>query len=263
MSTVVTERDGHVLLARLNRPDVLNAFDPEMTDRLARVVDEAESDPGVHVLTITGTGRAFSAGHDLSAPPDPGREFGTAAMFKKLTLFPKPLVLAINGLAVGLGVTLTSFADVAVIADDARLRCPFVGMGLTAEAGSTYQLTRLLGPQRAAWFLMSGAWLSARESVEAGLAMECVPDGRVLDRAREMAGVLAAQPLDSLMETKRLLNAPHREALIANIRAENEAVMRLREAPAHREAVNAFRARRAPDFSEANLARYSTEAEDR
>lgn len=245
MSTVLTERVGRVLVATLNRPDVMNAFDPEMTDRLARVVDEAESDEGIHVLVVTGAGRGFSSGFDLAASPDPSRELGTPDLFKRLTLFSKPLVLAINGVGVGVGATICSFAEVVVVAESARLRCPFVGLGLTAEAGSTYQFGRLLGHQRAAWFLLSGTWLSARECVEAGLALACFADDELRERTLEMATTLAAQPLESLVETKRLLNEPHREQFIASIRAENEAVTRLREGPAHQEAIAAFRSRQA------------------
>lgn len=257
MTSVLTEQDGRVLVATLNRPHVLNAFDREMTDRLARVVDVAEADPTVSVLLVTGAGRAFSSGYDLSPQPDPpAGSFLTADLFRKLTLFPKPLLLAINGIGVGVGATIVSFADVAVVAESARLRCPFVSMGLTAEAGSTYQFSRLLGPQRAAWFLMSGAWLSAAACVETGLAVESVPDADLRARAMEMAATLAAQPLDSLLETKRLLTAPHQEQLIASIRAENQAVTRLMSTPTYQEIIGAFRARRAPDFSQGNLALY-------
>src|SRR5690606_6927232 len=201
--TVVTHREGRVLTARLNRPGVLNAFNPELTDRLARVVEQAGSDPEVSVLTITGTGRAFSAGYDLSADSQPRLEYGTAALIRRLALFPKPLILAINGIGVGFGATLISLADLVLIADSARLRCPFVGLGLTPEGGSTYQLPRLMGRQRATWFLMSGQWLSAEECVVAGLALERVPDDQLQARTAQLAAELAAQPLEALLETKR------------------------------------------------------------
>lgn len=243
-TTVLTERAGGTMVATLNRPEVLNAFNPELIDRLARVVDEAADDPAVKVLLIRGAGTAFSSGFDLRASTTRKYEFQTGALLKKLTLLTKPVVLAIDGAAVGIGATICGLADLVIMSDRARLKCPFVRLGLNPEAGSTFQFPRLLGPQLANWFLLSGAWLSAQECLNAGLALEVVRPDELDERARARCDVLAGQPLDSLTETKRLIRAPHMEQLIAAIKAENAAVTRLKAAPAFAEAQEAFRARR-------------------
>ncbi|WP_344770115.1 enoyl-CoA hydratase/isomerase family protein [Aeromicrobium panaciterrae] len=261
METVLTRTADGVMTATLNRPHVLNAFNGAATDRLTRVVAGAEEDDDISVLVITGAGRAFSSGYDLAAPPDRDREFGSAALIKRLAAFRKPLILAVNGIAVGLGASMTSLADITVVAHSARLRYPFVGMGLPPEAGSTYQLPRQIGRQRAFWYLTSGVWVDSAECVEAGLALERVPDRQLVARATEMAIALARQSPDALIETKQLMNGPHRDPLIASIRAENAAVMRLQDAPMYRESVAAFRANRAADLSPENLATYETTTE--
>jgi enoyl-CoA hydratase/carnithine racemase len=210
----------------------------------------ATTDDSVRVLVLTGAGRAFSAGADLTemGRRTPARH-GLVGLLDAIIDLPKPFLIAVNGLGVGIGATITGLADMVFIAEGARLRCPFSALGLTAEAASTVTFPRLLGHQRAMWFLLSSEWLDARQCVEAGLALEVCPGDTVLDRTLEHAAILARLPLASLIATKDLVVGPQREQLKATQRAENAVLARLVGGPANREAVTAFREKRQPDFS--------------
>jgi len=163
---------------------------------------------------------------------------------------PKPFIAAVNGLGVGYGATVCGLADVVFMSDKARLRAPFSALGLTAELASTFTFPRLLGKQRASWFLLSSEWMSAQECRDAGLALEVIPAAELMGRVQEQADKLAQLPLTSLMTTKRLLMDPLREQMKAAVIAENKELDKLSGAPANKEAVSAFIEKRDPDFSQ-------------
>jgi enoyl-CoA hydratase/carnithine racemase len=251
MTTVTTDRDGGVLLVTMNRPEALNAFSSQLMDDLADAFIGAAEDDAVKVVVLTGAGRAFSAGADLTEmgrPADPPKH-GFPGLLDAIIELPKPLLLAINGLGVGIGATICGLADMAWIAAGARLRCPFSALGLTAEAASTYTLPLLMGRQRANWFLLAAEWLTATEAVEAGLALEVVDDDGLLDHVLGKARILAALPSSSLQATKSLIMAPVREQLKNSAMEENRVLASLVGTPANREALAAFVEKRAPDFS--------------
>ena len=175
---------------------------------------------------------------------------GLDGMLAAIVDFPKPFVLAINGLGVGIGATLSGLADFVFMAESARLRCPFSTLGLVAEAGSTRTFPALMGRQRAMWFLMASEWMSAAQCKDAGLALEVFPDDGFMAAVGEKAAYLAGLPPESLAVAKRLIvDAEERERLKAVIAAENAALAKLSGGPANREAVAAFREKRAADFS--------------
>ena len=251
METVSTESHGAVQLITLNRPEALNAFNTQQFDDLCDAVLDATADEKIKVLLLTGAGRAFSAGADLmemgSAPRQP--KHGLTGLLHSIIDCAKPIVLAVNGLGVGIGATICGLADFVYIAQSARLRCPFSSLGLTAEAGSTLTFPLIMGRQRASWFLLASEWLSANEVVSAGLALEVTADDEILDRALSQANVLAALPAASLQATKTLITGPWREQLKASVAAENAALAQLVGKPANREALAAFKAKRDPDFT--------------
>ena len=240
---------GRVRTAALNRPEALNAFNKRQFDEVAEAFLGAEQDD-CRVLVLTGTGRAFSAGADLGPTTDYQPVHGLDGMLHAIVDFPKPFVLAINGLGVGIGATLAGLADFVFMAKSARLRCPFSTLGLVAEAGSTRTFPALLGRQQAMWFLMASEWLSAAQCKEAGVALDVFPDDGFMDAVGEKAGHLAALPPESLVAAKRLIvDAAERERLKKVIAAENAALAKLSGGPANREAVAAFREKRQADFS--------------
>ena len=247
---IQSELKGAVRVLTLERPEVLNAFNTEQFELLAEALLEAEKDSATKVAVLTGAGRAFSAGADLAEnrPPPENLKFGFQGCIDILIEFRKPLILAINGVGVGIGATICGLADMVYMAESARLRCPFSALGLTAEACSTYTFPRLMGPQAAANFLLGAGWLSANECKANGLALEVFPNEGFLDRVIQEAEKLANLPLASLLQTKTLMTAPHIKAMKAANIAENEALLGLRGGPANVEAVSAFREKREPNF---------------
>ena len=245
----ITDQD-RVRTAALNRPEALNAFNKRQFDEVAEAILAAKADANCRVLVLTGTGRAFSAGADLGPTTDYEPVHGLDGMLHAIVDFPKPLLLAVNGLGVGIGATLAGLADFVFMAESARLRCPFSTLGLVAEAGSTRTLPALMGRQRAMWFLMASEWMSAAQCKDAGLALDVFPDAGFMDAVQEKATYLAGLPPQSLASAKRLIiDDAERERLKTVIAAENAALARLSGGPANREAVAAFREKRAADFS--------------
>lgn len=251
METLKVRDEGGVRILVLDRPEALNAFSGLLMDELAEAFTAAAGDNRVRVLILTGAGRAFSAGADLQ---EMGRSrytprHGFPGLLEAIFEFPKPFLLAVNGLGVGIGATLCGLADLVYMAEGARLRCPFSSLGLTAEAASTFTFPKLMGRQRASWFLLSGEWMSAQDCVDAGIALEVLPAERLMPRVLEQAGRLARLPLVSLVTTKKLIMDPLRDQLRASATAENAGLARLTGGPANREALAAFREKREPDFS--------------
>ena len=245
--------DGAVRVLALDRTEVLNAFNGALFDALTEGLIAARDDDAVSVIVITGKGRAFTAGADLAemgqkvAPP----KHGFAGMVDVLIDYTKPVIVAVNGAAMGVGGTICGLVDIVLVAESAKVRCPFAALGINPEAGSSITFPAMMGPQKAAWFLYSAETLSAQDCLHAGLALEVLPDDGFLEHALERARTLAAQAPNSLRETKELLMAPRREALRAAVAAENAALGRTVGSPENREAIRAFSEKRAPDFSRA------------
>ena len=243
--------NGAVRSLLLDRPEALNAFNNTMFDQLADALLLAAEDDSVKVVVITGAGRAFSAGLDLASMGDdaPKPKHGFPGLYEAFLEFPKPLLLAINGLGVGFGCTICGLVDLVFMAQSARLRCPFSALGLTAEAGSTITFPALLGYQAATWALMSSEWLDAETCQRLGLTFATVADDELLTATMQHAEILASQPLASLMTTKELLMAPRRDALREADELEGAAMASLMGGAANREAIAAFKQKRAADFS--------------
>jgi enoyl-CoA hydratase/carnithine racemase len=251
MSVVDSQTQNNIQTVTLDRPDALNAFNNDVFDELCDAFIAAAADDDVKVLMLTGAGRAFSAGADLKAkgmeqaPPRHGLE----GLLKTIIDFPKPFVVAANGLGVGIGCTILGLADLAFAAQSARFRCPFSSLGITAEASSTYTFARLMGHQKASWMLLSAEWMTAEECQQAGLLNAVYADDDFMARVTQHVGTLAALPAQSLMQTKELIMAPQREAMKAAVDAENAALARLSGGPANVEAISAFKEKRTADFS--------------
>jgi enoyl-CoA hydratase/carnithine racemase len=246
-----SELEGGVRLMTLDRPDVLNAFNVDQFELMAERMVEAQEDPGTKVVVLTGEGRAFSAGADLSGRPTSGKtyRYGFKGLVDVVIDFPKPFIVAANGLGVGWGATVFGLADAAFMAESARLRCPFSTLGLTAEGASTYTFPRIMGPQAAARFLMGAEWWSSAQCKADRLVLDVFPDEGFLERVMAYARAMAALPMASLLETKELLVGPHRAGMHAANEAENAGLGRLSGGPANMEAVTAFREKRAADFT--------------
>ena len=247
----VTDREG-VRWIRIQRPDRKNALSLAMYEAMTAALQGASADGALRAVVLTGSGGVFTAGNDLSdfqsAPPVPGEPHPVMDFLHAVVAFDKPLVLGVDGLAVGLGVTLLPLADLVIATDRARLRAPFVNLALVPEAGSTYLLPLICGHQRAAELLMLGEDLSAERAASWGLVNDVVPPEGLQPRLEAIAGRLAAKPIGALMATKRLLRAPHAAAIRAALDAEGEEFMARLQGPEAMEAMLAFFERRPPDF---------------
>jgi enoyl-CoA hydratase/carnithine racemase len=247
----IYDSDG-VRVVEMNRPEALNAFSSLLMDELATAFLDACEDSYVRVLVLTGAGRAFSAGADLQEMGQPATRqsvHGFPGLLEAILEFPKPFIVAINGVGAGIGATIAGLADLVYMSSAARLRAPFSALGLTAEAASTLTFPLLMGRQRANWFLLSAEWMDAQQCLDCGLVLEVLPADELRPRVMEQAAKLAALPQASLTTTKRLLLDPIREQLRHAIRAENKALAELVGKEANTEALRAFAQKREPDFS--------------
>jgi enoyl-CoA hydratase/carnithine racemase len=227
------DRDG-VRTLTLNRPEQRNAFNIELYRALTAALWEADGDPGVGAVVLTGNGSAFSAGTDLgeladlaagNAPEGAGEGFpGLLAALAGITV---PLVAAVHGAGVGLGFTLLPFCDLVFVGPKARLKAPFVEMGVPPEAASSYLLPVRMGWQRAARYLLTGDWLSADDAVAAGIASELCPEEDVLERAVAAATRIASAPGGAARMIKALMRDGQRDAIAAARQREDAAYARL------------------------------------
>jgi enoyl-CoA hydratase/carnithine racemase len=234
LENVRIAQQDRVRTITMHRPERLNAFDGGLVNDLADALAAAATDPEATVVVVTGSGRAFSTGADLKAlaepRPTPDAEDGVGAdngfdrLLDGLADFPKPLLMAVNGYAVGFGMTMLAFADIVFMSTDARLRCPFTELGAPTEAGSSYLFPKLLGHQQAAWTLLSSEWITAQQAHAIGLAWQlCAPED-LLDVTYDHARRLAAHRPEALAQVKRLLNAPERAELAAAFERERQAL---------------------------------------
>ena len=253
-SVLAVRRHGRVLQLTLDRPEVKNAFDTVLYDAVRDELLAAADDDGIAVVIVTGEGSNFSAGHDLvEAGQFPvlasGDGHGPIPFLQAVEAFPKPLIAAVDGVAIGTGFTMLGHCDLVLVGERARLRAPFVALGITCEMGSSVLLPALVGWQEAAHILYTSAWVDADRAVATGLAWRKVASADLLDEALELAGEIAEMPIASLVATKQLLLDGRREA-VARARAREERLIdELRGGPANLEALAAFRERRKPDFT--------------
>jgi enoyl-CoA hydratase/carnithine racemase len=235
----------------LNRPEALNAFNEALYDATTVALRAADEDPTVAVVLLTGAGRAFSAGNDLNEmqaritdPDFQSGQYGFPGMIEALTNLRKPLIVAFNGLGVGIGATILGYADLVFMASTARLKCPFTSLGVAPEAASSYLLPQLIGRQNAAWILMSSEWVDADEALRMGLAWKvCAPDD-LLPEARRHAEVLASRPIPSLMAVKQTIVDPTRAEIAVALEREYAQFAELMGAAANADALAEFADRR-------------------
>ena len=224
---LVEEVDTALAVLTIDRPDSKNAFTSAMWTAGADALRRVATDDRLHALLLTATGDVFSAGADIR-DFQPGEEAGRPfhSFLDELVAFPKPVVAAVNGAAVGSGFTMLAYADIVIASTAARFKAPFVAMGLAPEAGSSRTLPQLLGAQAAADLMFTSGWLGADEAFRLGFVREVVAPDDLQARAHEKALAVAAMPLASLVATKQLLLAARTGADEAR-RRESEVFRRL------------------------------------
>jgi enoyl-CoA hydratase/carnithine racemase len=251
--------DG-IAVVILNRPDKMNAFNATMGREIVAAFRQADQDPEVRVIILTGAGRAFCAGADIAgfASDIKAREAPSTrdrtSDGREMLAFPqlvrtmnKPSIAAINGYALGIGITMALPCDIRVMAEGAKVGFIFARVGLMAELGSTYFLPRLIGASRAAEMMLSGRHYTAAECLTMGLVSAVAPASGILDKARELAGQIAEGSPLSITMLRRAIFQGLDGTLEHAMEFENSALERCARSAEHKEYVSTFVEKRKPN----------------
>jgi 2-(1,2-epoxy-1,2-dihydrophenyl)acetyl-CoA isomerase len=262
--TLACERIDDVLKVALNRPAKLNSLSIGLIHDLRDCAEAIQRDRAIRAVLLTGEGRGFCAGADLTDPsavPPPGKMLGqftadrlrndfnpTALLWTNL---PVPLVVALNGVAAGAGASIALMGDITVGARSASLAYLFAPkLGLCPDMGATHFLARRIGEARARAFALTGAPIPAEEAARIGLIAECVDDERLMERSLELARGLAAGPRAAFLAVRELMSRACASSLAEQLEAEASAQGRLADSPDFIEGVAAFRQKRPPKFGQ-------------
>jgi enoyl-CoA hydratase/carnithine racemase len=241
-----------VATIEIARPEKKNALTRAMYRAMAEAIVAAGADESVRALLITGQPGIFTAGNDLEdfmREPEIGADSPVAAFMKALLNCDKPVVAAVTGAAVGIGVTMLLHCDLVYLSEQAQLLLPFVNLGLVPEFGSSLLLPRLIGHARAAQALLLGEPIGAAEAVAVGLASAALPASDLLAHARRMAIRFNALPAGAVRDSKHLLRAGTRAAVERAIHEESALFTARLRSPEAREAMQAFLQKRRPNFA--------------
>lgn len=262
LKTLAYERDEGVALVTLSRPDRLNAWTRGMEHEYRWALQTAEADEAVRVVVVTGAGRGFCAGADFQALDklSGGEDYGEAPkadhgnVFVMAPRLSKPVIAAVNGPAAGVGFVLMCYADIRFAAADAKLTTAFARLGLPAEHGVSWVLSRLIGPAAAADLLFSSRVVLGSEALELGLVNRVLPSGaEVLPAAMEYAKRMAAETSpSSLFVLKRQLWADMERSLDEAVDGSVDLMLKMIGGPDFKEGTAAFQAKRPPAFGAAD-----------
>jgi len=214
-ASLIVQRDGAVLQLTIDRPERRNALDIATYQALAAQLRQASEDPTLSAVILSGAGEHFTAGndlHDFQADRPEGDSAGMTFL-RALITTDVPVIAAVEGYAIGIGVTLLQHCDFVYVARNATLRIPFVALGLCPEGASSLLLPRLAGARKAAQWLLQGKAFSADEAQNAGLTTAVTEPGEALATAKQTAVALAAQPREALRLTKSMLKRADRAAI--------------------------------------------------
>ncbi len=249
--TIVFDVQGGIGRLRLNRPEKLNSFTAEMHAEIRHALDQLDETRMVRVLAITGEGRGFCAGQDLSeheADLGTAIERDYAPLVRRLRTLPIPVVAAVNGVAAGAGANLALACDVVIAAKSASFIQSFSKVGLMPDTGGTYFLPRLAGSARAMGLALFAERISAQQAADWGLIWRCVEDGEFARTVQEMLDELAHGPTTAFARIKRAIYASAENSLEKQLQLERDWMRELGRSRDYREGVAAFLEKRAPRF---------------
>lgn len=266
---ILLETRGRVAIITLNRPERLNAWTWKMNGEIRDAIERCNDDDGIGAIVLTGAGRGFCSGADMGGFDGAiGRRAKASSDEEKLAASrapqwagagagagfyqqSKPLICAINGAAVGVGLTMTLTMDIRIASDQARLSMRFVKMGIVPEAASSLYLPQIVGIANALELSMTGRIISAEEALRYGLVSRVVPHEQLMPETLALADEIAANPTDAVRAAKQLL---HRNMVEGDkgevVRVEGAAITRQYESAGHKEAVRAFIEKRPPRFNQ-------------
>jgi 2-(1,2-epoxy-1,2-dihydrophenyl)acetyl-CoA isomerase len=260
--TIEVEQQGRVRIIRFNRPEKLNANNATLSAEFEEAIEEANADPDVGAIVSTGNGRAYCSGADLSGDRQPGREpRAPGRPFYELAAESKPIIGAINGAAVGVGITRALFFDTLIASTEARFSFRFAAIGFVPELGSTWMLPKIVGLHRAREMMLTGRIYSAQEVLQMGLVYRVVEPDRLIAEALALGEEIAANPPSTVRQIKQTMWADliTHDGFDDVWTRSNEAFRESTRSLEAREAIAAFREKRKPRFHDAEYMRQLAE----
>jgi len=255
MNSILTKEKNNVLVVTLNRPEKLNCFNREMALQLISVLDKAENNNNVRAIVITGMGKAFCAGQDLSEAIDPngpgikkivGEHYNPIIL--KIRSIEKPIIAVINGVAAGAGANIALACDIIYASKSASFIQAFSKIGLIPDSGGTYTLPRLVGFNLASALMITGDKLSADDAKNFGIVYKVFDDENLMELSIASAIKIAAMPTKAIGLTKRLLNKTYSNSLEQQLVLEKNLQIEAANTLDYKEGVNAFLEKRNPNF---------------
>ena len=253
---LIVERKGAVQVLTLNRSEKLNALNPALLGALSEAFGAIEADAAVRAVLLTGTGRGFCVGADLTQNTGGGmRDLGASIeqmynpLVRRIRALDRPVIAAVNGVAAGAGVNLALAADIVLAAEQASFIQAFVRIGLIPDAGGTWFLPHLLGDARARGLAMTGEPISAQQAADWGMIWRCLPDAGFAAAALAFAEAMAARPTQSLAAMKQAFNQAATNTLDAQLDLERDLQRRMGRTPDFIEGVRAFIEKRPAQFT--------------
>ena len=255
MNSILTEEKNNVLVVTLNRPEKLNCFNREMALQLISVLDKAENNNNIRAIIITGMGKAFCAGQDLSEAIDPngpgikkivGEHYNPIIL--KIRSIEKPIIAVINGVAAGAGANIALACDIIYASKSASFIQAFSKIGLIPDSGGTYTLPRLVGFNLASALMISGDKLSADDAKNFGIVYKVFDEENLMELSIASAIKIAAMPTKAIGLTKRLLNKTYTNSLEQQLLLEKNLQIEAANTSDYKEGVNAFLEKRSPYF---------------
>lgn len=257
-NTIQFDIDDGAARLTLDRPDRLNSFTVEMHEEVRDALDQVEADKTVRTLLITGAGRGFCAGQDLSdravAPGSDAVDLGDSVekrynpLIRTLTSLPMPVICAVNGVAAGAGASIAFACDIVIAAKSAKFIMSFANIGLVPDSGGSWAMPRLVGQARALGMALTGDPVKAEQAADWGLIWKCVDDDQLTDETTALARKFAAAPTRGLAETKKLIRSAFMRPLDEQLDLERDQMRALGKSDDYKEGVDAFMNKRSPKF---------------
>lgn len=248
----VSHCDGGVCLVRINRPEARNALNDAVRRELAEAFGQLDGDDTVRCIVLAGTDKVFAAGADIKAMANASSEdmakTGAEAAWQTIREFPKPLIAAVNGWALGGGCELAMHADIIIAGEGSKFGQPEIKVGIVPGAGGTQRLTRAVGKFKAMQMVLTGEPVTAQQADAMGLVSEVVPDSEVLPRALEIAAAIARLPPVAAREIKRLILSGSDQPLETALAEERRTFISMFDTEDQKEGMNAFIDKRKPEF---------------
>jgi len=249
---VLSKTDGHVGVATLNRPEVLNALSVELMEQLIAVTEAFDRDPNIYVIVLTGSDKAFAAGADIGDMAQASLldmfERNNLARWLRIKAVRKPIIAAVSGFALGGGCELAMHCDIIVASESAQFGQPEINIGIIPGAGGTQRLTRAIGKFRAMEMILTGRFITAQEAYEAGLVSKVVPKEQLLPEAMRLAQQIATKPPIALKLAKDTVLAVDEMPISAGLEYERKLLYSLFATQDQKEGMRAFLEKRKPKF---------------